>query len=277
MAKGNNVTKKQTTAKKKELIRLYVELRKKLRREPILLEYEVVIQKNSMTRYTIAKTFRNYGLLREEGEDAFFKSIPKSERALLSERRKTFDQDAGVDDCINDLRSVQKDSPDTNITRNHYREHGKYSDSTWNLHFGTFQEFRRQAGLELTRHQHKLEREIAKHASNTHYDDYFKSQMLPYFNKYEKKCKDTQIKTIMVISDVHDIDCDRFTLSTFIDTCKRKQPDVIVLNGDIFDLYEFSRFTQDPRQVNIVERFNFVWDNLFKPLRENCPDSIRLL
>ena len=271
MAKSKSNSKK-LSSRKKELIKLYIELRKRLHREPILLEYEQLINKNGLTRYTIAKTFRNYGLLREEGEKAFFKSIPKSERALLSEKRKVFDQNASADDCIDDLRRVQNDTPHAMITRNHYREYGKYSDSTWSQYFGTFQEFRRQAGLELNRHQHKLEREIARHASHTHYNDYFKKEILPYFNKYEK-VSDNRIKTIMVISDIHDIECDRFTLNVFIDTCKRKQPDVIVLNGDIFDFYEFSKFTKDPRQIKLVERFEFIWDNLFKPLREHCPNS----
>jgi predicted phosphodiesterase len=82
-----------------------------------------------------------------------------------------------------------------------------------------------------------------------------------------------KIKTIMTISDVHDKECDRFTVSLFIETCRLKQPDIIVLNGDIFDLYEFSKFSKDPRHYDILGRFQFIWDNLFRPLRENCPNA----
>lgn len=77
----------------------------------------------------------------------------------------------------------------------------------------------------------------------------------------------------MIISDVHDEEADEFTVAVFIAECIRKQPDVIVFNGDIFDLYEFSRFTQDPRRYDIKARFQWVWDKLFAPIRAGCPNA----
>lgn len=200
--------------------------------------------------------------------------LTQAELAVLSERDKKFDPSATKEDCIADLRSVQNEFPLKHITRNFYRIHGLYSDSTWNQFFGTFLEFRRQAGLELSRNQHALERHIAKHASVDVYRSYYKEEVLPYHNKFVRKGWDKKrFKSMLVGSDFHDIECDPFVLDVFLDTNKRLKPDVIGLNGDVFDLYEFSRFNIDPRKVQIRERFDFVKQNIFKRLREDNPDA----
>ena len=178
------------------------------------------------------------------------------EQSLLSERAKKFDPNATKEDCVNDLRRLQKENEFKYINRGFYRINGKYSDGTWNKHFGTFLEFRRQAGLELTRNQHKLEREIAKHASLDNYRKFFSEEVLPYHNKYKKPESENHIKTFMVCSDLHDVEVDRFCLSVFIDQCKKVQPDYVVFNGDIYDLYEFSRYSIDVREIKIKERFD---------------------
>lgn len=194
-------------------------------------------------------------------------------RAIMSERTKKADWNASPDDCVEDLRQVQKEHPDSFIGRNFYRVHGKYSDSTWNCHFGTFEEFKRRAGLQLSRGQHHLEKKIARHAALDVYRDFFTTEVAPWIGKYEVKQSDGRVKTILVISDVHDIDADPFVLSVIIDTAKRIQPDVICFNGDIYDMYEFSRFDKDPRMVKIRERFDFVREHVFKPIRKACPNA----
>lgn len=200
-------------------------------------------------------------------------SLSQAQRALLSEQSKKYDPNATKEDCIEDLRSLYKAAYPKDITRNYYREFGRYSDATWNQFFGTFLEFRRQAGLQLNRYQHGLEKSIAKQASVDHYRDYFRAEVMPFYRKYEKENTPNHIKTIKIASDIHDEECDEFALSVFISECERTQPDVIVLNGDIFDCYEFSRYTQDPRQMKLAERFKFVHDRVFRPLRKKCPNS----
>lgn len=198
-----------------------------------------------------------------------------SERAVLSEKDKKFDPKATEESCVQNLRSLQETHPLKYITRNFYRVHGKYSDSTWSQFFGTFHEFRRHAGLELSRNQHLLEKKIAKHASLDVYRRFYEEEILPYHQKYDfrKDHSKGRFKRVLVGSDFHDIDVDEFCLSVFIDTAKRTQPDVICLNGDIFDLYEFSRYTIDPRKVAIKERFDFVKHEIFAPLRAACPKA----
>lgn len=192
---------------------------------------------------------------------------------LLSERSEKKSNDATAEDCIMDIRNLQEEEPDKDISRNYYRIHGSYSDSTWSKHFGTFKEFRRQANISLSRHQHKLEVDIAKHASYDHYLSFFQNEVMPYHNKYEKKHKPGHIKTLMICSDLHDLEIDEFCWSVFVDQCRRVQPDIIIFNGDIFDLYEFSKYGQDPREIKIKERFDFVRNKLFRVIREVCPNA----
>lgn len=52
--------------------------------------------------------------------------------------------------------------------------------------------------------------------------------------------------------DLHDKEIDPFFLRVLIDTTKRAQPDVIVLNGDIFDLPEFGKYTIEDREQELL-------------------------
>jgi len=192
---------------------------------------------------------------------------------LLSERREKLKVNATAEECIADLRALQEEFPDKFISRNFYRQMGSYSDGSYDRHFGTFSEFRKQAKLELSRPQQKLEKDIAKHASFDHYIKFFQTEVYPYHNKYEKKFKPGHIKTIMVCSDLHDLEIDQFCWSVFVDQARRVQPDVIVFNGDIFDLYEFSNFSMDPRHIHLKERFDFVHNFIFAQIREACPNA----
>ena len=200
--------------------------------------------------------------------------IPQNTRALLAERAKKYDPNATKQDCINDLRGVQKAFPDKFITRNFYRENGTYSEKTWNRYFGTMEEFRSEAGLQLTRSQRRLEKHIAKHAALDETRKFYRLEVEPWVDKYDKfkdyKAKAGMIK-MAVASDFHDVETDLFCLSVFINTCRVEQPDIIVLNGDIFDEYEFSRFDRDPRKINLRARMEFVRERIFIPLRQACP------
>lgn len=197
----------------------------------------------------------------------------KKFQSLLSEQPEKQDVNATKEKCIENLRALQLQNPEKFITRNFYRNEGGYSDSTWDKFFGTFKEFRRQAGLELTRQQHQLEVHTAKHASVDHYVEFYDTEVRPYVNKYEKETTPGHIKSMLICSDLHDIEVNEFCLSVFIDSCRRMQPDHIVFNGDIYDLYEFSKYSIDPRHCNIVERFEFVRERIFGAVRAVCPDA----
>ena len=178
---------------------------------------------------------------------------------------------ATKDEMLKDLKDVAEIAP--SISRNFYRKNGKFKEAQWEEYFGTFQEFRRQAGLELSRNQHQIELHIAKHASLDVYREFQAREVTPWVGKYEKPRDGDRIKTMLIAADFHDTDVDPFCLAVFLDTAKRIQPDIIVLNGDVFDMPEFSRFDKDPRLMDIKGRMNFVKESIFRPLREACPNA----
>jgi len=258
----------------KELLTHYVDIKRNLEDPEKKISRESFSQILGFAPHRqILKHFKTWTAFQEAAEIEFKKSLSPSQRSLLSENLKKFDPNATPDEMIEDLRRVQQDNWGKTITRMFYREHGSFSDSTWSLHFGSFQEFKRQAGLELLRSQHKIEVQQAKAVSLDHYREFFKREVLPYYNKHTKAPSPFHIKTILAMSDLHDRECCEFSLSVFIAECARKQPDVIVLNGDIFDLLEFGRYTVDPRSYDIVGRFDFVRERVFAPLRAACPDA----
>jgi predicted phosphodiesterase len=193
--------------------------------------------------------------------------------ALLSEMSKKFNPKVSSKELIEDLRRVKELHPYKYITRDFYRIHGRYSDRCYSNKFGTFLEFRRKAGLEHGRGAAQLEKDIAKHASLDRYRGFYEMEVVPYISKYEKDQNTKHLKTILIGSDLHDKEADPFVLGVFLDTAKRIQPDIIVLNGDMFDEYEFSKFDQDPRQINLKERYDFMREKFFKPLRKACPKA----
>lgn len=179
--------------------------------------------------------------------------------------------DGTIEDVLHDIRAIAEANPERVITRNYYRVHGRYSESTWSQYFGTWAEAKRQAGIVLTRQQHNVEKQIAKHASVDHYRE-MDVERRSYGESYDKP-NSKRFKQVIVAGDMHDKNVDQFYLDVMLDTCRRVQPDVIVLNGDIFDAPEFGRYTVDPRQWDVVGRIRFVHDNILRPLREYCPNS----
>lgn len=204
----------------------------------------------------------------ENGED-----VPELiSRAIvpMSEDEGKFMEEWTSDDCIEELIRISEIDPTKVITRNFFRVYSKISESTWNRYFGTFEEFKGQAGIKLTRHQHSLERSIAKHASVDHYRK-LTTERGDWADKYIRE-NSNRFKTVLVCSDLHDVEIDEFFLRVLIDTANRVQPDVIVFNGDIFDLPEFGSYGVDPREWDVVGRIKFAHERIFAPIRKACPN-----
>ena len=176
--------------------------------------------------------------------------------------------DATRQKCIEALRDIVEDHPDKVITRNFFRVHSSLAESAWNGHFGTFDEYKRQAGITLSRHARRLEKAIGKNAAADNYRK-INIEKSGWEGKYLRPTGGL-FKTTIGVNDVHDLECDPFWRRVVIDTIKRVKPDAVVLNGDVFDLYEFSRFVQDPREVKIIERIKWVHEFL-ADIRKACP------
>jgi hypothetical protein len=176
------------------------------------------------------------------------------------------------EECVNCLEKIYKENIDEGkvITRNFFRANSGLSDSEWQNHFGTFTEFKRAAGIDATRHQNALNNQIARHASVENYRS-MNIEKSGWEGTYLKP-SGKRFQTIMVASDIHDINADPFYINLFVDTIQRIKPERIIFNGDIFDLPEFSKYTVDPREYNIVERIKWV-QQFFLDVREASPDS----
>lgn len=188
----------------------------------------------------------------------------------LSEHERKFHGEWTKKQCVDHLRGLQKAHPDMFISRNWFRANSDISDATWNRYFGTFQEFKRSAGIDLSRHAGRLEKQIAKHAGHDEIEK-FTNQKLSYIGKYEKP-KDHRWQTVMACSDVHDEFCDPFWRRVFLDSLERIKPDILILNGDIFDLPEFSKYAQDPREWDVTRKIRIALD-FIRDCREAAPDA----
>lgn len=195
----------------------------------------------------------------------------KTDRKVpLSEDQRKFHKEWSREDCIAHLVAMAKAHPDQVITRNFFRVNSEISESTWNRYYGTFLEFKRQAGIVLSRHAHTLERSIAKHASKDEMRR-MTAEKSSYEGKYLNPNK-SRFKTAVIGSDMHDLFCDAFYRFMFIEAIKRIQPDTVVLAGDIFDMTEFGKYVQDPREYKPLERIKWVHD-LLEDIRAAAPNT----
>jgi hypothetical protein len=188
----------------------------------------------------------------------------------MSENPAEFHEDWTADDCIERLRQVAGAHPEKVITRNFFRVTSGISESTWNRYFGTFEEYKRQAEITLSRHAHGLERAIAKHASVSRKKD-LNEQKQGWEGRFLRP-SGNRFQTALICSDIHDIHCDPFYRRLLIDTARRAQPEKIVIDGDLYDLPEFSKYGQDPREFNPLERIRWV-QAFLRELRDAAPNA----
>lgn len=217
------------------------------------------------------KTVRNrVGRMRGAGEvELIDRANLRYSEEPISERPELFMEHWTPSDCIEHLRRFYL-ANDESASRNSYRKMGGVSESTWNRYFGTFEEFQRQAGIKLSRGARQIELNIARHASRDPMES-LNAEKREFSGRYQRD-SGRRHRTVLVASDIHDKDCDPFYRRVFLDTAARVQPDCIFLNGDIFDLPEFGRYTQDPRTWDVVGRVKWVHEFL-RELRESCPDA----
>lgn len=77
-------------------------------------------------------------------------------------------------------------------------------------------------------------------------------------------------KRIGILADIHFPYYDRTALNAAIDSLIKFSPDVIILNGDIIDLYHLSNFEKDPKKRSFQYELDIL-KNFFIQLRELFP------
>ena len=179
--------------------------------------------------------------------------------------------DMTYDECIQSLTKIVDEYPHKIITRNFYRNETLIADSSWTKYFGTFDEFKRQARVIGTREVQKLERHIAKHASQDHLSR-LTDEKQSYEGKYEKPSNGNRFKTIIKVSDTHGNNICPFYRKVVLATIKEIQPDIICHQGDAYEMSEFSQYTVDPREWDIVSDIQ-AGNDFFRDIRLAAPHA----
>ena len=157
--------------------------------------------------------------------------------------------------------------------RDEYIELGKFSKHKVVDQFGGWSEALVASGLVSARRPTSHDKEREKFELKETLNKAFNEQLLPYNGKYEKK-KFPDIMRMVYGSDFHSIWTDPFCLHVFIEACRRVQPDVIGLVGDIFDFYMISTYSKDPSRIlKLQSEIDFITTKIFKPLRDACPNA----
>lgn len=174
------------------------------------------------------------------------------------------------DELIQIAQNLSNERQLDRVTRNAFRESTGISDQSWAAHFGTFPAFMEAAGLNSTATTRKIAGQIARHSRQ---DDFRKLSIdrLNWHDRFERR-SDQRFQTMLACSDIHDIEADPFAVRMFVQAVADVQPDIICINGDLFDLPEFSRHPKDPREWNVTGRIE-AGLNFIHQLRNVAPDA----
>ncbi len=180
------------------------------------------------------------------------------------------DREYTREETIRDLQELAETFPERRITRDFYRTHANIPEKVWTSFFGTFPEFMRQAGLQYTRIENRVRLRIGQHAS---VDDLRKisEDRKSYGENYLRRDK-KRYQTMVACSDLHDKECDPFYLRVLVETIKNVKPEYICIDGDLFDIPEFGKYTVDPREWDTVGRIQAGLD-IVRQLREAAPGA----
>jgi hypothetical protein len=193
-----------------------------------------------------------------------YTDVPLSEDTGKSDSPWTSQQ------CIEELRRVAELDPEKVVSRNYFRVHGRIKESVWNAHFGTFQQFKRSAGIILSRHQHRMELDVAKHAGVDRMRE-FNAEKIGYEDKYLRPCSH-RFQTLVHCTDLHDKEIDPFYRRILMETIGRVQPEKVIIGGDLFDLPEFGKYAVDPREWDVVGRIQFA-HGILADIRDEAPNA----
>ena len=207
---------------------------------------------------------------RKELENASTKEAHHKRRDFLEENREAHEAEL-IADLLRIAEAEWNRYPGT-CSRARYRNHGWFPEAVIYDFFGNHAEFQRAAGL-LDRRSSSLFRDRrARLKTEERIADYVKATVLPWAGAFERTHTD---EFRMVIgSDFHGEGCDPFALAVFLDSCRRIQPEVVVLNGDVVDFAEVGRWSKNPRRLLDLQReIDWTRIHILQATREAAPDA----
>lgn len=78
---------------------------------------------------------------------------------------------------------------------------------------------------------------------------------------------------ILLLSDVHVPYHSNEALTTAVNWAKPRSVNTVIINGDFVDFYAWSKFIQDPRQVNVRRELDMAYETMYW-LRDQLPDCV---
>lgn len=179
---------------------------------------------------------------------------------------------------ISDFESLKKKfydfynaNPDLKPSRDTFRNAAKVPDSVWkSLKIDKFSDLLIAVGYN-SKAVSKRNSEITQATYEFPYRE-INAERKTWAGKYTKDLTG-RFQTILIGSDFHDFNCDNFFMRMFLTAAKRIQPDIITINGDLFDFAEYSgKYPVDPRLGSVSESLKWGQD-FFAKLREVAPHA----
>lgn len=159
-------------------------------------------------------------------------------------------------------------------TRARYRKYGWYPESWIVAEFGTHSAALKAAGLTESRQLSSERRKQAKQVEAEDLEAAVLAEVMPHLAKPIKLPKGVERVRAVVGSDFHGPDCDPFALDVFMDTLKLQQPEFVILNGDVLDFWELSRFSHGPnRRLDLQGEIDWTVKNIFQRARKAAPKA----
>lgn len=183
---------------------------------------------------------------------------------------------ATEDALIADVQRIANDDDNPfrgTCSRARFKRFGHFTEEAVFDLFGNHAELQRSAGLRDYRATTAFRNRRARIKTEERILTYFDKEVMPYVGKYKREERGGA-KHLLVGSDFHSEDTDAFALSVFLDVAKRTQPEYVVLNGDVFDFPNVSRWSSNPNKLlQLQDEIDWTRNNILEPVRKAAPDA----
>ena len=211
-----------------------------------------------------------------------------SERLKYQQRRAREDAEAKrlratkatekptIEDMLADIIRVAEDE-DTNpfwqhksISRRRYEMYGHYPVEFIDKQFGQFEHAKQVAGLADAPGTRMWRTARAERSRREHAARYIKRHILPYVAGAKLQQPLSNSYLLLSISDTHTTFLDPFTWQCFLSAIRDLRPDGVLLNGDIIEGAEISRYPKIPGwTVPLQLELDFKRE-MFRQIREDA-------
>lgn len=225
-------------------------------RAKVMADFEKAVEQASKKREA------NRALREQYRDDKKLQSMMRER--LIADLRRVFDS------VVNPYRGFS-------ASRQRYRKLGHFPEVMVEDFFGNHEEFLRAADLKDSRETTKVRNKAARLHTHQQIAEYAQKHVLKHTGLYDRT-KKLSTKTnvdIVVGSDFHSWFVDPFALDVFIDVIEMVKPEIIILNGDVFDFPQISRHRQMPGHfhLNLHEERRFGQEQILRRVRNAAPDA----